>query len=372
MPKSKSKAGSKVQQKVCDLCCDQLEEQHEVLVCEGGCNSTVHRYCAGVTREHYAKLTTDPEPFTCQYCTLRTYRAMVVQLQSDVENLKSELASVRAVLQARTPEGRTETIPTEGASISYAEATSGGGNRPPQHTATPRTQSQSRSVSNNKFIIVLYGVNECPPGSSRSTRLESDINSVVSVFSALDSTIQAHSIKECYRLGKFDPKRNNKPRPILVHFVRTADVSSVLAKRRSLKKPYFIKPIMSKEQQKIESILLKERWNLIQSGISRTQIRIRDSNIYVNKKLYGKVVDSTFMPSNTANSSPIVSPNNQHQLPTMPAANTTLSRADTAEPPPPSQSRLIMHSSSLSDDTTTIVIDDPSLQPPTSTNEPKQ
>ena len=117
-----------------------------------------------------------------------------------------------------------------------------------------------------------------------------------------------------------------------------ADISSILGKRRSLKRPYSVKPIMSKEQQKNESILLKERWNLIQSGVSRTQIRICDSNMYVNKKLHGKVVDSTFMPSNTANSSPTVTPNNQYQLPTMPAANTILSGADTAEPPPPSQS----------------------------------
>ena len=65
-----------------------------------------------VTREHYAKLITDTEPFTCQYCTLRTYRATVVQLQSDVENLKSELASMKAALQPRTPERRTENIPT--------------------------------------------------------------------------------------------------------------------------------------------------------------------------------------------------------------------------------------------------------------------
>ena len=175
-------------------------------------------------------------------------------------------------------------------------------------------------------------------------------SSVVAVFSALDSTIQAHSIKECYCLGRFDPKHNNtKPRPILVHFVRMADVSSVLAKRGSLKRPYFIKPFMSTEQRKIESILLKERWNLIQSGISRTQIRIRDSNIYVNKKLHGKVVDSTFMSTNTAtntaNFSPIVSPSNYDQLSTMPVVTTILSSTDTVEPPSlnTTESRPIMH-----------------------------
>ena len=56
---------------------------------------------------------------------------MVVQLQSDVKNLKSELASTKAALQARTPEGRAEDKPSEGALLSYAEAMSGGGKKPP-------------------------------------------------------------------------------------------------------------------------------------------------------------------------------------------------------------------------------------------------
>ena len=73
--------------------------------------------------------------------------------------------------------------------------------------------------------------------------------------------IWVREIPDC--IGKFDPKRNNtKPRPILVHFVRMSEVSNVLTKRGSLKRPHSVKPIMSKEQQKIESILLKERWNL--------------------------------------------------------------------------------------------------------------
>ena len=89
------------------------------------------------------------------------------------------------------------------------------------------------------------------PGSPQLTRLESDITSVVFVFSTLDGTIQAHSIKECYHLGQFDPKGNNtKPRPILVHFVRMSDVSTILSKRGSLTRPYSVKPIMSKEQRK--------------------------------------------------------------------------------------------------------------------------
>ena len=97
-----AKASAKTQPKVCDLCYDQLEESHEVLVCEGGCNSSVHRYCAGVTHYHYEKLTTGAEPFVCMFCSLKTHRALVSQLQLEVENLKAELASTKTALQERT------------------------------------------------------------------------------------------------------------------------------------------------------------------------------------------------------------------------------------------------------------------------------
>ena len=106
MPPTKTKskvagarASAKTPPKVCDLCYDQLEESHEVLVCEGGCNSSVHRYCAGVTRYHYEKLTAGAEPFVCMFCSLKTHRALVSQLQLEVENLKTELASTKTSLQ---------------------------------------------------------------------------------------------------------------------------------------------------------------------------------------------------------------------------------------------------------------------------------
>jgi len=103
-----AKASAKTQPKVCDLCYDQLEESHEVLVCEGGCNSSVHRYCAGVTRYHYEKLTAGSEPFVCMFCSLKTHRALVSQLQLEVENLKTELASTKTALQESNAQALTK------------------------------------------------------------------------------------------------------------------------------------------------------------------------------------------------------------------------------------------------------------------------
>ena len=58
------------------------------------------------------------------------------------------------------------------------------------------------------------------------------------------------------------------------------DITSVLTRRESLSKAYYIKAD-TQEQHRLEIILMRERWKLIQSGVSRTNIKIRNSNIYV-------------------------------------------------------------------------------------------
>lgn len=65
---------------------------------------------------------------------------------------------------------------------------------------------------------------------------------------------------------------------------------------------------MSPEERLRDSILLKERWSLIQSGISRRDIKIRKSHLYVKNKLYGQYKNSVFVhslhPSSPEGSSP--------------------------------------------------------------------
>ena len=142
-----------------------------------------------------------------------------------------------------------------------------------------------------KFSIIVYGVDECPEGTSRHEQLSRDINVTTSILTKLDDSITALSIKDTHRLGKYHHERP-RPRPILVKFLRSADVSKVLelAKRSLIQPPYSVKPYLSKEEQRCESALLKERWSLIQSGTSRESIKIRlkDGVIMVDSKLHGK------------------------------------------------------------------------------------
>ena len=84
-------------------------------------------------------------------------------------------------------------------------------------------------------------------------------------MSELDSSIPGSSIRDCFRLGKYNELRRS--RPILVKFNRFAEVSSILSKRHLLDNLNSIKPVLSHEERVAEGLLLKEWWSLIQSGI---------------------------------------------------------------------------------------------------------
>ena len=163
-----------------------------------------------------------------------------------------------------------------------------------EHSVSHSTRTQSPHNNDSKFNIVLYGVEECPSGRSRSARLESDLSSVVDVLSSVDTSIQPQSVKDCFRLGKFSPSAS-RPRPILVKFVRIADVTKIFANKRNLSPPFSIKPDMSRAQRLQESVLMRERWCLIQSGVSRNSIRVKGDSLYLNHKLHGCVSNSCYL-----------------------------------------------------------------------------
>ena len=88
---------------------------------------------------------------------------------------------------------------------------------------------------------------------------------------------------------------------------------------------------MSPAELQIESLLLKERWSLIQAGHQRKSIRInsRTSSIYLNNQVFGKVINSKFVRSlnhtstvNEADQEPLIT------LASPAAATSTASKAN--------------------------------------------
>ena len=82
----------------CDLCCDALKSDHEVVKCDGECGCTVHRYCAGVMKQQYASFKDGNNPFICQWCLMRATGAIIHQLESEVASLQAELVKTKEEL----------------------------------------------------------------------------------------------------------------------------------------------------------------------------------------------------------------------------------------------------------------------------------
>ena len=82
-------------------------------------------------------------------------------------------------------------------------------------------------------------------------------------------------------------------RPILVRFARALDATKVMSNRKKLSDipGISIKPQMSTHELKIESILLKERRSLLNSGTQSKQIKMNTAKgeLLVNNTLHGRV-----------------------------------------------------------------------------------
>ena len=73
------------------------------------------------------------------------------------------------------------------------------------------------------------------------------------------------------------------------------DVTNILSNRSSIDNNNItIKPDMNPQDQRKEALLLKECWSLIQSGVSRSDIKIKSSSLYVKGTKYGYVLNSVF------------------------------------------------------------------------------
>ena len=86
---------------VCSLCCRAIVEgKEEALLCEGeqSCNRWMHRYCAGVSVEHYKSLDQSPLPFNCSLCVQRKQAAQIDELKSMIAVLTAEVAELRAAM----------------------------------------------------------------------------------------------------------------------------------------------------------------------------------------------------------------------------------------------------------------------------------
>jgi len=227
------------------------------MYCEGECDARLHRRCAGLSKSLFNVLEKSSDPFYFPNCQLKKYAREIKELKSIINSLSENLSSLHS--KVKPSEQPIHESMLTNATIKPPP------NDPTHHQhpqAKPTSQGLTSSVDNKKFNTVLYGIKECPPKTVKPIHLEQDLQNIVSTFDKAALPVNNYSVKDVFRLRKYKPDAQ-RPRPILVKFLRSADASLALSKGSSFKGPIHIKPNLTPEERKIEKYLLKERWSLI-------------------------------------------------------------------------------------------------------------
>ena len=258
--------------------------------------------CAGLFKNAFEVATTSSDPFMCHHCRLVEQVADLASLKCSVRDLADKLSSLKATIVNLQANANASSVSascnhaplpvsasTESAedlnsqlvvsvSASVLVISNSVMKRDPHHTSDKITKSYFLVLRNVLWVLLDIST-------------WSQILIMSSKLFLADNSIQKHSNKDCFRLGNFNPT-SDCARTVLVKFVRTADVSRIMSKKISLKLPFFVNPDLSPEKMLREATLLKERWNLIQSGTERKLIKIRNDSILVSCKVYGRLVGS--------------------------------------------------------------------------------
>ena len=297
-PSFVTKKGAKTAQESC-LICDKVIKDgvagQESILCEGECcQGWIHRTCAGLSKRAFQIATGSADPYLCHYCSSLTVQREIKQLKQTVSSLQAEVESLRSVGNSPETTAHSSSPRINQDRATYASVTNTGQSN---STSNPLrvTSNTTTTHHDKKFNLVVYGIEESTKGSPRHVRLRNDMDTVADVLISLDSTVHEHQIRDCQRLGKYS---ETKHRPILVKLSRSCDVTSILSSQAKLaKRPGIcIKPDMTKEERKIESMLLQERRKLIQSGTTSLLIKLRGISLYVNNKNVGSVRNFKYAP----------------------------------------------------------------------------
>jgi len=131
-----------------------------------------------------------------------------------------------------------------------------------------------------------YGnLNRFCSDNDRETRLMHDIKEALMSFTPISDQLDPSSVKDCYRLGKFNPSHSH-PRPLMMKFLRNIDATHILSNKKLLQPPVYVKLDLTLDDRKTESLLLKERRVLINKGAICKRIKLRKSQSFVDNQPY--------------------------------------------------------------------------------------
>lgn len=252
-PKVTEKRTKEAQQVTCLICDVRIIEStndvdgDDAVYCEGDCKAWLHRKCVSMSKLLYDKISDSDDSYYCPNCATFKHLQEISILRNQVKDLTDELASIKTLKQkvvdlekelSLIKDRPPSSSPT---SSNFIPAT-------PAINSSANQQKNSGTSPDRKFNLIIQGIPECSPNMKRFERFQSDQQNVLKELTNLDDSLNPSCVKDTFRLGKYK-KDSNRPRPILVKFLRSCDVQSILSKRNSLKTPISIKPDMTIEER---------------------------------------------------------------------------------------------------------------------------
>ena len=150
-------------------------------------------------------------------------------------------------------------------------------------TLLPAVNTQSRVSTEKlerKLEIRIQNLPE-PTDNTQLKRMESDENLVSDVLKHLNEW-DRHNVSSVKRLRQFK-STNTRPRSVLVKFSNEWTASKVLKKAQLLKEfrtPVFVSKSLTSDELALEKLILKKRWELINSGIPKQDLKVRNLQLF--------------------------------------------------------------------------------------------
>lgn len=150
---------------------------------------------------------------------------------------------------------------------------------PPSSYVKKDLTPSSKSNPELKYQILISGMPEaeCP---DKLQRIERDANLVHDMTNFL--SLNKPPIREVHRVGKFN-NNSQRTRHLIVTFQSVWEVNKILAAASNLKNykhKIFVRRVLTEAERTIEKKILRKRWELIQSGINRADLKIKNLKLY--------------------------------------------------------------------------------------------
>ena len=203
------------------------------------------------------------------YCLQVLHANEIAELKAQINTLTSKVTQLLTPEQVHKSQSNNKATGST-QTPNLIPATKSG---PPAQKPLSKT-NVAPDVHDRKYNIVLYGMHECPKGTNRLARTKQDLEKVTEILTGINKNISSHNVRDCFGLGKYK-ENNDRPRPVLIKMNRSIDIINLLAVRNDLPPQLAIKRDLTPKDRQINSILMKDRWSLIQSGQNKKILKYR-------------------------------------------------------------------------------------------------